>query len=227
MKLWQGVTLLAIFAAPTGAMALLACGGSQVQPPADSSPPPPPSSMATGCDAGCPPPATSVNQTSKAGSALLRSKLQPCRGIGDCLVLDTMPRCASTGYFWCDASQVQYAPTGQNYTGICVFSLPPQGPTSTPSCSCFEGDIRYCDMQSPGSCTLVNPAGCGVATCLKEDDGGIPPGPAWGPCQPFPTIPPSPVTIGGLDSVLAIAFVTIGCLFILGAGAKSRARGTR
>jgi hypothetical protein len=163
MKLWQRVTLLTISVASAGSAVLFACSNST-------------SSSSSPCN-------TSTAELYKVdASTVFRAKLQLCRtGFdGDCTNQYVTPRCASSQYAWCDSTQDAGAPQGY---GICVFELPPQA-TPNSTCVCYEGDIRYCDLQGWGSCSQSTRWACGIQMCIQASDSGTLPAPAWGVCTP-------------------------------------------
>lgn len=110
---------------------------------------------------------------------VFRAKSLPCFTDTDCRAATITPRCSAPELARCDKSQ----PSTKK--GICVFQLTG---TSTTCNTCYEGDIRYCDTGSPGSCTAATMSGCGIQTCAKDDDGGIPPASTWKVCVPLSTL---------------------------------------
>jgi hypothetical protein len=139
-----------------------------------------------------------INMVMKSPDVVLRAKLQACNTAADCTHAVVTPRCAidAVSKVYCDTYE-EYNDGGQplppGKTGFCEFVIP----VGDSRCECFEGDIRYCDLNGWGSCTSTNLAGCGIQMCLKgpqgQDPSSVPPGPVWGPCNPqvAPTPPNS------------------------------------
>ena len=180
--------MLALTAAPAMA-AFVDCGST-------SNAPPPPNT----CPDASPPPPTlqGVNVSAKLPPAVLRAKLQPCNSVNDCKGAARVPRCAldGEGYFSCDTTDAGGQPLSPGYNGFCFYSVPiPNSPASfvQTACTCYEGDIRYCDLGKWGACTpaTFGPSGsCGIQMCefgpLGQADASVSaqggPVPTWGPC---------------------------------------------
>ncbi len=107
---------------------------------------------------------------------VFRAKSIPCFIDNDCRATTITPRCSAPELARCDKTQKS------TKLGICVFQLTGLGTTCN---TCYEGDIRYCDVGDAGGCSQTNRASCGIQTCAKDDDGGIPPGTAWKSCIPM------------------------------------------
>ena len=142
----------------------------------------------------------SINMVVKpSADVVFRAKLQACTTDTDCTRAIVTPRCAlnSVTQVHCDITDAGGQPTPPG-KGICSFAIP----VGDSRCNCFEGDIRYCDLNNWNSCTRESPGSCGIQMCTKGPEGldpsSIPPGPAWGPCQP--QVAP-PIADAGADAM--------------------------
>jgi hypothetical protein len=130
-----------------------------------------------------PPP---INTVMKSPDTVVRAKLQACNTAADCTRATVTPRCAldPATDVYCDTSDAGGQPIPPGKSGFCAFVIP----VGYLYCPCFEGDIRYCDLNGWGSCTSSNLGGCGIQMCQKgpmgQDPSAIPPGPEWGQCGP-------------------------------------------
>jgi hypothetical protein len=136
-----------------------------------------------------PPPG--VNTFPKPAVSVLRAKLYPCSTPSDCDKYWIVPRCGldSAVYISCNIDAGGGQPPDPNLPGLCSFSAPTPPATY---CQCYEGDIRYCDLNGWNSCKPTSPKGCGIQMCelgpLGQSDASVSPAagpvPQWGRCLP-------------------------------------------